>query len=119
MTVIRRGTRTGLRLRDPDSAARRQFSGLHWFPIDEHYRIHAHWHPYNPPHKIPITNVLGMTEEEATPVTPNSNWAARVGGLNRQPKTTLSSSLSGTRPPARRRTHPAAFYMRSCLKAAK
>jgi uncharacterized protein (DUF1684 family) len=67
MTVIQRGPRTGIRLRDPESAARRQFSGLHWFPIDEHYRIRARWHPYNPPHKIPITNVLGMTENETTP----------------------------------------------------
>ena len=67
MMVIHRGTRTGLRLRDPDSAARRHFSGLHWFPIDDHYRIRAQWHAYNPPHKISITNILGMTEEETTP----------------------------------------------------
>ena len=67
LTVIQRGSRTGVRLRDPDSATRREFSGLHWFPVDEHYRIRARWHPYNPPHKISITNVLGMTEEDATP----------------------------------------------------
>lgn len=67
MTVIQRGPRTGVRLRDPDSAARRQFSGLHWFPIDGHYRVHARWHPYNPPHKISITNVLGMTEDDTAP----------------------------------------------------
>jgi uncharacterized protein (DUF1684 family) len=67
MTVIERGPRTGVRLRDPDSAARRQFSGLHWYPIDERYRVHARWHPYNPPRKIPITNVLGMTEDDTTP----------------------------------------------------
>jgi uncharacterized protein (DUF1684 family) len=35
MSVIQRGPRTGVRLRDPDSAARHKFSGLHWFPIDE------------------------------------------------------------------------------------
>jgi len=67
MTVIQRGPRTGLRLRDPESATRRGFSGLHWYPIDEHYRLRARWHAYNPPHKIAITNVLGMTEEDATP----------------------------------------------------
>jgi uncharacterized protein (DUF1684 family) len=65
--VIQRGPRTGVRLRDPDSAARRRFSGLHWFPVDEHLVIHARWHPYDPPHKIAITNVLGMTEEDSTP----------------------------------------------------
>jgi uncharacterized protein (DUF1684 family) len=67
ITVIQRGPRTGLRLRDPDSTARRHFSGLHWYPIDEHYRIRARWHPYNPPHKIAITNVLGMTDDESAP----------------------------------------------------
>jgi uncharacterized protein len=67
MVVIERGPRTGIRLRDPESAARRQFSGLHWYPIDEHYRVRARWHPYNPAHKIPITNVLGMTEDEVAP----------------------------------------------------
>ena len=67
MTVVQRGPRTGVRLRDPDSSARRQFSGLHWFPVDEQYRIHARWHPYDPPHKISITNILGMTEDDTTP----------------------------------------------------
>jgi uncharacterized protein (DUF1684 family) len=67
LTVIQRGSRTGVRLRDPENAARRQFSGLHWFPVDERYRVQARWHAYNPPHKIPITNVLGMTEDEDSP----------------------------------------------------
>jgi uncharacterized protein (DUF1684 family) len=67
LTVIQRGPRTGVRLRDPDSAARRRFSGLHWFPIEEQYRIRAHWQSYNPAHKMAITNVLGMTEDETTP----------------------------------------------------
>jgi len=67
LAVIQRGPRTGVRLRDPDSAARRQFSGLHWFPIDPQYRIHARWHSYQPAHKMAITNVLGMTEDETTP----------------------------------------------------
>ena len=65
--VIQRGPRTGVRLRDPESAARKQFSGLHWFPIEERFVIHARWHAYNPPHKISITNILGMTEEDTTP----------------------------------------------------
>ena len=67
ITVIRRGDRTGLRLRDPESTARREFSGLHWYPVDEHYRIRARWHPYNPPHKVTITNILGMTEDDEAP----------------------------------------------------
>ncbi len=67
LVVIERGSRIGIRLRDPDSATRRQFSGLHWFPVDERYRLRARWHAYNPPHKIQITNVLGMTEPDDSP----------------------------------------------------
>jgi uncharacterized protein (DUF1684 family) len=67
LTIIQRGPRTGVRLRDPDSAARRQFSGLHWFPIEQQYQVRARWHAYNPAHKIAITNILGMTEDETTP----------------------------------------------------
>ena len=71
LTVIVRGpesaTKTGLRLRDPNSAARRNFSGLHWYPVDQHFRIEARWVPYNPPHKVSFTNVIGMTEEDTSP----------------------------------------------------
>jgi uncharacterized protein (DUF1684 family) len=71
LTVIVRGpqraTKTGLRLRDPSSAARRNFSGLHWYPIDQHFRIEARWVPYTPPHKVSFTNVVGMTEEDTSP----------------------------------------------------
>lgn len=67
LTIIQRGSRTGIRLRDPQSVARRQFSGLHWYPIDEQYRIRARWKPYSTVHRIAITNILGMTEEENAP----------------------------------------------------
>jgi uncharacterized protein (DUF1684 family) len=67
MMVIKRGPKTGIRLRDPESEGRRNFSGLHWYPVDPQYRVNARWHAYNPPHKIAITNVLGMTEDEVTP----------------------------------------------------
>ena len=67
MGIIQRGPRTGVRLRNPESTARRRFSGLHWYPIDEHYRIRASWRAYKPPHRFTITNVLGMTEDDTTP----------------------------------------------------
>jgi uncharacterized protein (DUF1684 family) len=67
LMILQRGTRTGIRLRDPESDTRRHFAGLNWYPIDEHYRIRARWKSYSPPHKIPITNILGMTEDDETP----------------------------------------------------
>ncbi len=65
--IIKRGGRYGVRLRDPNNAARRDFSGLRYFPISERYRLQAKFVPYDPPKQIPITNVLGMTEPEKCP----------------------------------------------------
>ncbi len=67
MQVIQRGDRYGIRLRDPDSLARKQFTGLHWFPIQDQYRVPARFVAYNQPKTIPITNVLGQTEPEPSP----------------------------------------------------
>jgi uncharacterized protein (DUF1684 family) len=67
MFVIHRGDRYGIRLKDPASKMRKEFTGLHWFPIDEHYRVSAKFVAYPKPRMIPITNVLGETEPEASP----------------------------------------------------
>lgn len=67
ISVIQRGNRYGVRLWDPASPARRHFSGLHWFPINEKYRVKARFVAYEKPKMIPITNVLGDTEPEASP----------------------------------------------------
>jgi uncharacterized protein (DUF1684 family) len=67
LTIIERGGKTGARLRDPDAATRRNFKGNEWFPISTAWRIQAKWIPYAQPKKIPITNILGMTDEEPVP----------------------------------------------------
>ena len=64
--VIRRNDRFGIRVKDPESDARRNFKGLDYFPPDPKYRVEARFEPYNPPKKIPITNVLGMTGDETS-----------------------------------------------------
>jgi uncharacterized protein (DUF1684 family) len=61
------GPRFGIRVRDTDAEARKHFLGLEYFPIDSTYRVEARFEPYNPPKKIPITNVLGMTSNEISP----------------------------------------------------
>ena len=70
-TVIKRadksGSRFGIRMRDTQSAARKNFKGLKYFPADPAYRVEARFEPYNPPKKMPIANVLGMTSEEVSP----------------------------------------------------
>lgn len=69
--VIRRGDakgdRFGIRVRDSASDSRNQFKGLDYFPANATLRVEAKFEPYNPPKKIPITNVLGMTSNETSP----------------------------------------------------
>lgn len=67
MTVIQRMDRTGIRLRDPEAETRRNFAGLKWYPISPKWRITAKWVKYPTPHKIRITNILGMSDEEPSP----------------------------------------------------
>lgn len=59
LSVIKRGDRYGLRVRDRNSAARRQFKGLRWFPARESYRVTASFIPDAQPNEILIMNVLG------------------------------------------------------------
>ena len=67
LTIIRRGDRTGVRMRDPHAATRRNFTGLQWFPAEDAWRITAKWTAYPTPRTIAITNVLGMTDQEPSP----------------------------------------------------
>jgi uncharacterized protein (DUF1684 family) len=67
VTIIKRGGKTGVRLRDPNSPARSHFTGCQWFPIDEAWRVKAKWVAYPEPRKIAITNILAMTDQEPSP----------------------------------------------------
>jgi uncharacterized protein (DUF1684 family) len=67
MLVIRRGDRYAIRLRDNNSSFRKQFSGLHWFDVDEAWRIRAKWVPYNPPKKFGELNIVGIEETATCP----------------------------------------------------
>jgi len=66
MSIIRRVGRTAVRLRDPETSARRDFTGCRWFPANN-WRIQAKWVPYPAPKTMRIVNVLGMTLNEASP----------------------------------------------------
>lgn len=65
--VIQRGNRTGIRLKDANSPARRNFAGLKHFPIRPAFRLKAKYTPYDQPRKIQIANVLGDTSEDVSP----------------------------------------------------
>jgi uncharacterized protein (DUF1684 family) len=57
--LIKREERTGIRLKDSNSEARRNFKGLHWFPVDESYKVAARFEPFAEPKEISVPNVLG------------------------------------------------------------
>ena len=59
LSVIKRGERFGLRVRDKNSQARREFKGLRWFPARPSYRVTASFIPYDQPKEIVIMNVIG------------------------------------------------------------
>jgi len=67
LQVIERGGRFGIRLKDKNAAARREFTGCRWYEIQESYRIEAKWiaHPQRRPLKVP--NILGQTESMPSP----------------------------------------------------
>lgn len=63
--VIKRGEKVGIRVKDPESEARRNFHGLEYFPVNEQFHIAAQW--VAEPKDLPILNMLGQTEPQPSP----------------------------------------------------
>jgi uncharacterized protein (DUF1684 family) len=57
--VIDRSGRLGVRVKDPDSAARRDFTGIESFPIDPRYRVTATLEPYGALREVSIQVITG------------------------------------------------------------
>jgi len=67
LTVIKRGERYGIRVKDLNSKQRREFKGLRWFPVNEAFRITAKFVAYAQPKDIDIANVLGDVSKNPSP----------------------------------------------------
>ena len=65
--LLKRGARFGIRLKDRNSAARREFTGLQWFPARDAYRVTAEFLPYAEPKEVPILNIIGDIEIYKSP----------------------------------------------------
>ncbi len=65
--VIERGGQVAIRLKDRDSAARREFTGLKWFEVSESYRVEARWVQYPVFKPVRLPNVLGKVESMPSP----------------------------------------------------
>ena len=65
--VIDRGGRKAIRMKDQDSARRRGFKGLRWYPVRERYRLAARWVPYATPKTIQIASITGQVDPMPSP----------------------------------------------------
>jgi uncharacterized protein (DUF1684 family) len=62
LMVLRRGERFALRIKDNQSPARTQFTGLSWLPIDPKWRVEAHFEPAAIPTRLEIDTIVGTHE---------------------------------------------------------
>ena len=67
--AIRRGERFFLRVKDPDSEVRRNFTGIDRFPVDPRWRVKAKLERFDPPRKVAVPDVLGGLNQEECPGT--------------------------------------------------
>jgi uncharacterized protein (DUF1684 family) len=51
--------RYGIRLKDKNCALRKQFTGLHWFPVNQRYQVTARFIPYSVPRKVRVEIIDG------------------------------------------------------------
>ncbi|MHB9001850.1 MAG: DUF1684 domain-containing protein [Thermoanaerobaculia bacterium] len=65
--TIKRADRIGVRVKDSESAARRDFKGLDYYPVDAKWRVTAQLE--RNPKEIPILNIIGLVENTPSPGT--------------------------------------------------
>ncbi len=56
------GDRLAIRVRDTESAIRRNFTRLAWYPVDEQYRVRGKFTPHAEPLTVRTMNILGDIE---------------------------------------------------------
>jgi len=65
--LIKREDKYGLRIKDSEAPARKQFVGIDYFDIDPSWRIEAKWEAYDPPHEVEEANIIGQTDKVIVP----------------------------------------------------
>ena len=61
------GERLAIRVRDTESAIRRNFTGLAWYPVDEDFRVRGKFTPHAEPMTVKTMNILGDVETYESP----------------------------------------------------
>lgn len=67
MVVIQRGDRLALRVRNPDSPVRKNFSGLQYFPLDLRYRVEGQLERYPAPRTVQVPVAQGPPQSMLAP----------------------------------------------------
>ena len=65
--IIKREEKLGVRIKDNDSATRREFTGLRWYPSDASWRVQAKFIPWDKPRKVTFDTLVGVKEEDESP----------------------------------------------------
>ncbi len=65
--IIQREDKFGVRIKDNDSAARREFTGMKWYPVDPSWRVQAKFVPWDKPHKVTFDTAAGVKEQDESP----------------------------------------------------
>ncbi|WP_257389467.1 DUF1684 domain-containing protein [Tahibacter caeni] len=66
-SVIDRGGKKALRVRDTEAPTRKNFLGLDYFDVAEKWRVEAKWEAFDPPKTLEVPTVLGTVEKYPVP----------------------------------------------------
>lgn len=65
--VIVREGKLAARVKDNESAVRKSFTGMEYYPIGDKWRVKARFEPYVPEKTIPVPNIFGRLEDSKSP----------------------------------------------------
>jgi hypothetical protein len=65
--IIKREDRFAVRVRDNNSAARKRFTGLNWYPVDPSWKIRARFLKWDTPRTITFETEVGVKEQMPSP----------------------------------------------------
>lgn len=80
--IIKRDTKLGVRLRDDNAEALKEFKSIARYPVSPEYRLEATLMREDSAHTIEITNVLGQTTAQHSPGTLGFEWQGKAYRLD-------------------------------------
>ena len=67
LTVIQRGDRQALRVKDADAPSRTRFTRLDYWPLDKGWRIEGRFVPHEAGKTLPIVDIVGIVTAQPNP----------------------------------------------------